>query len=105
YQELLTGTLPIQGKNVRQLMLNHLTAEPKLDALPGADRPIVARALSKEADKRFPSCLEFVQSLAHGSTVAVTMRPWESGVPEEELPDVLDDTSPLVAPSPSEPNQ
>src|SRR5437588_8266413 len=106
YQELLTGTLPIQGKNLRQLMLNHLTAEPKLDALPTADRPIVARALSKEAEKRFPSCLEFIQSLAQGSTVAATMRPWENGAVAEELPDVLDDTSPqLAAATPSEVKQ
>jgi serine/threonine protein kinase len=35
YQELLTGTLPFQGKNVRQLMVQRLTAEPNLEALSG----------------------------------------------------------------------
>src|SRR5207253_5424904 len=42
YQELLTGTFPIQGKNARQLMLHHLTAAPNLDALPPEDRPHLA---------------------------------------------------------------
>jgi serine/threonine protein kinase len=63
YQELLTGTLPFSGKNTRQLMLKHCTAEPDLAALPDADRPVVKRALSKAPGQRFASCSDFVQAL------------------------------------------
>ena len=63
YQELLTGTFPIQGKNSRQLMLNHVTVEPNLEAVPASDRPVLARALAKDPDQRFPSCLEFIKNL------------------------------------------
>jgi serine/threonine protein kinase len=67
YQELLTGKLPFNGKNSRQLMLAHCTAEPDLSALPPEDRPIVARALSKEPSRRFPTCMEFIRALQAGS--------------------------------------
>jgi serine/threonine protein kinase len=67
YQELLTGTLPFQGTNGRQLMLQHLTEEPNLDAVPAADRPWLARALAKDPAKRFPSCTSFIQALLSGS--------------------------------------
>src|SRR5207248_1502606 len=63
YQELLTGQRPFNGKNARQLALQHLNEEPELRALPEAERPIVARALAKDPSKRFPNCLAFVRAL------------------------------------------
>jgi serine/threonine protein kinase len=72
YQELLTGTLPFQGKNSRQLLMAHSKGEPDLAALPEADRPAVARALSKNPLDRFPSCSDFVHALASGQTEVVT---------------------------------
>jgi hypothetical protein len=63
YQELLTGQRPFHGKNVRQLAQHHLQGEPELRSLPEAERPVVARALSKEPAKRFPNCLAFLRAL------------------------------------------
>src|SRR5712692_5897591 len=53
YQELLTGQRPFAGKNVRQLAVQHMTQEPELRALPETERPVMARALSKEANQSF----------------------------------------------------
>ena len=64
YVELLTGKRPFPGKNIRQLALQHMSEEPDLSMLPEADRPVVARALAKDPDARFPSCTAFVRSLA-----------------------------------------
>lgn len=69
YQELLTGTLPLTGKNPRQLMMQHINAEPNLEALPARDRPLVAKALAKDPNQRFPSCLEFIHSLMYEKIV------------------------------------
>lgn len=66
YHELLTGQLPFRGKNPRQLALQHARAEPDLDRLPEADRPVLARALAKDPAQRWDSCAEFVQALAGG---------------------------------------
>jgi serine/threonine protein kinase len=69
YYELLTGKFPFQGKNPRQVMMQHITAEPQLGPLPESDRASVGRALSKEASARFPSCLAFIHSLMPQSGV------------------------------------
>jgi serine/threonine protein kinase len=71
YQELLTGALPFTGKNSRMLMLQHAQQEPDLQPLPEGDRPVVARALSKDPRDRFSSCTELINALTHGVTEVV----------------------------------
>src|SRR5215831_1697178 len=63
YQELLGGQRPYTGTTMRQLVLQHLQGEPELGSLPLADRPVIAKALSKNPDLRYPSCLEFAKAL------------------------------------------
>jgi serine/threonine protein kinase len=63
YQEMLTGVRPFQGATALQLAAQHASSPPQLDPLPVADRPVVARALSKLPEGRFPSCREMVDSL------------------------------------------
>jgi hypothetical protein len=64
YVELLTGKRAFPGRNIRQLALQHMTEPPDLSMLPEADRPIVARALAKDPDERWPSCTAFVRALS-----------------------------------------
>jgi serine/threonine protein kinase len=64
YQELLTGARPFNGKNLRQLMMQHSTAQPELKDLSEGDRAAVARALSKDPKQRFPTCMAFIEALA-----------------------------------------
>jgi serine/threonine protein kinase len=70
YHELLAGAPPFVGKNFRQVALQHMQAEADLFRLPAADRPAVARALSKEPRQRFPSCTAFVEALLSGKVDA-----------------------------------
>jgi serine/threonine protein kinase len=63
YIELLTGKRPFAGKNIRQLALQHMNEPPDLSMLPEVDRPVLARALAKDPDERFPSCTAFIRSL------------------------------------------
>jgi serine/threonine protein kinase len=86
YQELLTGVLPFQGKSANYVMIQKMSADPILDSLPVADRPLVARALSRNPEKRFGSCLDFVQALILGQ-------------------DSTSATAELVAPSPPRPSR
>jgi serine/threonine protein kinase len=70
YQELLTGQRPFSGNNVRQLILQHLQATPNLSSLPPGDQAVIARALAKVPDQRYPSCREMVRLLRQNSSQA-----------------------------------
>jgi serine/threonine protein kinase len=86
YVELLTGKRPFPGKNIRQLALQHMTEPPDLSMLPECDRAVVARALAKNPEDRFPSCTAFIRALplkvepeANGQAVD------ENGLPPEPV--------------------
>lgn len=78
YLELLTGRLPFDGKDARQLQLQHTSQPPDLTALPESDRPVLAKALAKNPSQRFASCLELVHALL-GETVPSPLQPAGSG--------------------------
>ena len=63
FQELLTGTRPFNGANTRQLLMQHINGTPDLAAVPAHDQPVLARALNKVPDERWPSCSELIQAL------------------------------------------
>ncbi len=63
YQEMLTGTLPFQGRTTAQLAAQHLHSRPNLSALPVGDQAAVARALSKDPQHRFTECRSMMKSL------------------------------------------
>jgi len=63
YQELLTGVRPFDGANARQLLLQHVQMAPDVSALPEEDQPHIARALSKKAEDRFPTCTDLIAAL------------------------------------------
>ncbi len=67
YHELLTGQRPFNGKNARQLAMQHTQQEPELRSLPEVERPVVARALAKDPEKRYPNCLAFIKALYNTS--------------------------------------
>jgi serine/threonine protein kinase len=62
YYHLRTGQLLFRGDQAR-IMYAHLEMEPNLSHLPTVEETVVARALSKEPGKRWPSCKMFVNEL------------------------------------------
>jgi formylglycine-generating enzyme required for sulfatase activity len=62
YCELRTGRLPFGG-NIHQMMFGHAQLPPDLSGLDEGERVVVARALAKEPEKRWPNCKAFVSSL------------------------------------------
>jgi serine/threonine protein kinase len=119
YQEMLTGVRPFSGNNVRQLIVQHLSATPDVSPLPEGDRLVIARALSKEPDQRFPTCRDMVQALRAGGTStsrriedserrkseeAAGARPLDAAQEEEEAQTVREGTGPRPPPlTPSSP--
>lgn len=75
YQELLTGIRPFTGSKPRELLLQHLQAEPNVSALPPADQAIIRKALAKSPEQRFSSCKEMVEALIENQGTARTIVP------------------------------
>ncbi len=63
YQELLTGTRPFSGTTAAQLANQHLHSWPNLNSLPRGDQAVIARTLSKDPEKRFPTCRDLIEEL------------------------------------------
>jgi serine/threonine protein kinase len=63
YQEMLTGIRPFPGTTMMQLAAQHIGCQPLLAPLPPGDRLVIARALAKVPDHRFPSCAKLVAAL------------------------------------------
>jgi serine/threonine protein kinase len=80
YQELLTGQRPFAGATMRQLILQHLQSRPDLASLPAVERPIVEKALAKDPDERFPTCIELVQRLRAAGASPLPEQAAEDGV-------------------------
>jgi len=62
YCELRTGKLPFTGSLLQKLQAQ-LSGNPDLSALEPNERPIVARALNRDPQARFPTCRDFVRQL------------------------------------------
>ncbi|QDV29117.1 Serine/threonine-protein kinase StkP [Planctopirus ephydatiae] len=57
--ELLTGKVPFSGETTGEVLMRHLTHLPETTHLPLALRPVLQKALAKNAAERYPSLQEF----------------------------------------------
>jgi serine/threonine-protein kinase len=72
YAQLCTGCLPFRGETVGQVLNAHLHHPPDLEGLPEPERRVVARALAKKPEERWPNCRTFVQALDASEAVPTT---------------------------------
>jgi serine/threonine protein kinase len=63
YGELRLGRSLFRGESLVEVMHHHLTGQPDLSALPAAEQAVLLRALAKNPEERFGSCMEFMQAL------------------------------------------
>jgi serine/threonine protein kinase len=114
YMQMLTGVLPFNGGNAAQLASQHLRGVPDLSALPRRQRPVIARALSKDPAQRFENSVAMMAALkasySEAAPVAATSPasampiakhadsagPRTSAVPDRRQQDAL-----VIAPVPS----
>lgn len=63
YAQLRMGRRPLKGDDFVQVMNSALEDEPDLEGLPEAEQTVLRRALSKQPEERFDSCVDFVEAL------------------------------------------
>jgi serine/threonine protein kinase len=64
FVELITGRPPYAGKNQFTLEAQHTAGKPDLDGFSPAERHVLLRALAKNPEQRYPTCVAFVEALA-----------------------------------------
>ena len=62
YCQLRRDRLPFEGP-ISQIVAGHLHGAPDLSFLEGAEHDVVARALAKDPEQRWPDCRTFVRAL------------------------------------------
>ncbi len=71
YLEMLTGQLPFDGMTAAHLADQHLHAAPNISGLTRPEQTVIARALSKDPDERFPSCMALIEALEEAGKESV----------------------------------
>ena len=61
--EMLTGKIPFDGESDGEILMKHLTATPDLNCVPEPFRPIIAKALDKNPNKRYGSMAEMAKAV------------------------------------------
>ena len=71
--EMLVGRVPFDGETGQEIIMKHLTELPDLSVLPDRFRGVVAKALNKDPEQRYPSAeamLAAYQSAERGTSKA-----------------------------------
>ncbi|MCI0459725.1 MAG: serine/threonine protein kinase, partial [Gemmataceae bacterium] len=68
YAELRLDRRLYSGKDLMQMMLDHLEGTPDLAPLPEAEQQVILKGLAKEPEQRYPNCLEFARALEQALT-------------------------------------
>lgn len=63
YTELRLDRRIISGSDLMQIMFDHMERTPDLSPLTAEEQAPILRALSKDPDKRYPNCRDFVRAL------------------------------------------
>ncbi len=98
--EMAAGHVPFDGSSAAEILMKHLTEEPDLAGVPEPMRPVVAKALAKDPDKRYETAGQLVAALE----AALAGRPPEPAVaPRRRIAQPgMSDMSTIVRPSSAE---
>ncbi len=90
--EMLTGHAPFEGESVGEILMKHLTAQPRLEDVPEPFRQVVARALAKDPQDRFATVEEMLAQLPPPPPGSVPMT--TPAVPKAESVELVDSAGP-----------
>jgi hypothetical protein len=71
--ELLSGDVPFDGETAGEILMKHLTAEPRLEKIDPKYRAIFAKALAKNPVDRYQSAAELIKAIAQAAGVGAPL--------------------------------
>lgn len=85
--EMITGEVPFDGESQAEILMKHLSEQPDLNRLPPRLRPVLAKALEKDPNRRYQSAAELereferaVKDIDRGAEFADTAYPADESV-------------------------
>jgi hypothetical protein len=92
YAELRLGRRPFASTDYAGVMFDHMEHEPNLDGLSDAEKEVVRKALAKNPEQRYATCIDFYRALNRtrslsGTHVAVggSKKAAEADIPATEV--------------------
>jgi hypothetical protein len=82
--EMLTGHVPFNGESTGEILMKHLTEPPDLSKVAAAFRPVLARALEKDPQRRTPGAVQLADEFRR----AVQGKPVAEEIPASHFVDV-----------------
>jgi formylglycine-generating enzyme required for sulfatase activity len=70
--QLRGRALPFRGEDFMALAWAHCHSDPDLSMIPAPERPVVAKALARLPDDRWPTCRAFVEALASSTPPGIS---------------------------------
>ncbi|MDA7979838.1 MAG: serine/threonine protein kinase [Pirellulales bacterium] len=68
--EMLTGRVPFEGESVAEVLMKHLTAEPDLSGISEPYRSVIAKALTKDEERRYRTVQELLADLPNNASTS-----------------------------------
>jgi serine/threonine protein kinase len=75
YVEMRLGRNCVAGNNAFEVATKHMEGQFDLAGIPPSEEAVLRRALSREPDDRFPTCLAFTQALQEATASPKTVTP------------------------------
>ena len=79
--EMLTGKVPFDGESTGEILMKHLTEAPDLTRVAPQFRPVLARALEKDPQKRTPGALQLAEDFSR----AISGKPLAEDIPQSHF--------------------
>ena len=78
--EMLTGRLPFTGSSMGEILMRHLSDKPDVSGLPEPFAEVIAKALAKNPQDRWPNVDEMVEALTSIETVSESLASFDASV-------------------------
>lgn len=101
--EMLLGRVPFEGSTMGEVLMKHLTAQPKVDELPEPFPHVIRKALAKDPNERYQTVDEMIEEILGVEAVRNSVASFEPAslrLPPRHEMETIPAAGPAPAPTP-----